>query len=105
WSGPSTFAAATQNISNLQPGTYKVVISESSGCSDNFSYTVKTPDVLKATADVGAISCNGGTATITVNATGGTAPYNGTGTFAVHAGSYSYTITDANGCTATVNGV
>jgi hypothetical protein len=60
--------------------------------------------VLTVAAEAGTISCNGGTTTITVSATGGTAPYNGTGTYTVRAGAYSYTITDANGCTATVNG-
>ena len=48
-----------------------------------------------------AILCNGGSATVTVSATGGTAPYTGTGTFSVLAGSYTYTVTDANGCTST----
>src|SRR5207248_7382633 len=35
---------------------------------------------------------------------GGTAPYTGTGTFIQLAGAYSYTVTDANGCTATASG-
>jgi uncharacterized membrane protein YedE/YeeE len=47
------------------------------------------------------ILCNGGTADVTVSATGGTAPYTGTGVFNVGAGTYTYTVTDANGCTAT----
>jgi hypothetical protein len=48
-----------------------------------------------------AILCNGGSSTVTVSATGGTAPYTGTGTFSVPAGTYFYTVTDANGCFAT----
>jgi hypothetical protein len=32
---------------------------------------------------------------------GGKAPYTGTGTFNVTAGTYTYTVTDANGCSAT----
>lgn len=49
------------------------------------------------------VTCNGGqNGTVTVNATGGTAPYTGTGTFSnLSAGTYTYTVTDANGCTAT----
>src|SRR5256885_6827241 len=42
--------------------------------------------------------------TVTVSATGGTAPYSGTGTFSVPAGTYSYTVTDAKSCTATTTG-
>ena len=41
---------------------------------------------------------------MTVSATGGTTPYQGTGTFSRSAGTYSYTVTDANGCTATTTG-
>lgn len=41
-----------------------------------------------------------GSATIT--ATGGTAPYSGTGTFPQPVGTQQYTVTDAAGCTATV---
>lgn len=56
---------------------------------------------LTASASAGTISCKGGTTFITVTASGGTSPYNGTGTFIVPAGSYIYTVSDANGCTAT----
>jgi hypothetical protein len=36
---------------------------------------------------------------VTVSASGGTEPYTGTGTFTKTAGNYSFTVTDANGCT------
>jgi gliding motility-associated-like protein len=45
------------------------------------------------------------TVDITVTAAGGVGPYTGTGTFSEGAGTYSYTITDANGCQATTNTV
>jgi len=48
--------------------------------------------------------CNGGSAVVTVSATGGTPGYTGTGTFSHAAGTYSYTVTDANSCTATTTG-
>ena len=51
-----------------------------------------------------AILCHGGNSTVTVSATGGTAPYTGTGTFSHAAGTYSYTVTDANSCTSTTTG-
>jgi hypothetical protein len=41
---------------------------------------------------------------VTVSATGGTPGYTGTGTFSHAAGTYSYTVTDANSCTATTTG-
>ena len=56
---------------------------------------------LSVTATAGIISVLGGTTSITISATGGTAPYTGTGTFSsLPAGTYNYTITDAKGCTA-----
>ena len=56
---------------------------------------------LSSTATAGKISCNGGSTTVTVSATGGTAPYTGTGSFVVTAGTYNYTVTDAKGLSAT----
>ena len=45
--------------------------------------------------------CAGGNGTVVVTASGGTGPYTGTGTFTVAAGApYSFTVTDANGCTS-----
>jgi hypothetical protein len=41
---------------------------------------------------------------VTVSASGGTGPYTGTGTVSHPAGTYSYTVTDTNSCTATTTG-
>jgi hypothetical protein len=41
---------------------------------------------------------------VTVSASGGTTAYSGTGTFSRSAGTYSYTVTDHNGCTSTTTG-
>ena len=60
---------------------------------------------MVASSTAGTIACNGGTTSVTVTATGGTAPYSGTGTFTVSAGAYSYTVTDANNCTSIVSGI
>jgi hypothetical protein len=62
-----------------------------------------TINCATASAVAGTITCYGGTTTVTVSATGGTAPYTGTGTFTVGAGTYEYTVTDANGCMSTVS--
>ena len=51
------------------------------------------------------ILCHGGTMLLNIDATGGTPGYNGTGLMTVSAGPYSFTVTDANGCSSTVSGV
>jgi parallel beta-helix repeat protein len=66
-----------------------------------FTSPATTP--LSSLATAGKISCNGGSTTVTVSATGGTAPYTGIGNFVVVAGTYNYTVTDAKGLTATSN--
>ena len=47
------------------------------------------------------ITCNGGTSSVTVTASGGTPPYFGTGIFTRTAGLNSFTVTDGAGVTAT----
>jgi len=105
WTGPVTFTSTAQNITNLQPGDYKVVITEKNGCTAYFTYKITSPAVLKAASNTGTITCNGGSTTVTVSGSGGTAPYSGAETFTVQAGAYSFTVTDANGCTATTTGL
>lgn len=58
---------------------------------------------LQASSYAAPITTAAGFTTIGVNASGGAAPYTGTGFFYVQAGTYSYTVTDANGCTATTS--
>ena len=69
-------------------------------CSSTQTITIGQPEQLVVSAEFTPILCNGGTSTVTVSASGGTAPYSGTGTFPVSAGTYTYTVTDANGCVA-----
>ncbi|MEO8149691.1 MAG: SdiA-regulated domain-containing protein [Bacteroidia bacterium] len=57
------------------------------------------PAIIVTATQGAAILCNGGTTTDTVTASGGTAPYTGTGAFTISAGTYTYSITDAHGCT------
>ena len=85
-------------------GTYTYTVTDANGCTASTSITVAQPTLLVATASVTTpISCNGGTATVTVGASGGTTSYIGTGTFTGQAsGPHTYTVTDFNGCSASV---
>ncbi len=85
-------------------GAYSYTVTDANGCTAVATGTISQPTVLSAASTAGTIACNGGTTTVTVTATGGTAPYTGTGTFTRSAGAYTYTVTDANGCTAVTTG-
>jgi hypothetical protein len=85
-------------------GSYSYTVTDANGCSSTTTGTVSQPSQLTASSSAGTIACFGGSTTVTVSATGGTAPYTGTGSFTASAGSYSYTVTDANGCSSTTTG-
>ena len=72
------------------------------GCTASGTVIVVQPTQLIASETHTAIACNGGTSTITISASGGTAPYTGTGTFSRRAGTFNFIVTDNNGCTDSV---
>lgn len=92
YSGTGTFSVSA--------GVQNYTITDANGCSSSTSITVSEPDALLASATAGTIKCSGATTTVTVTATGGTAPYLGAETFEVIAGTYTYTVTDVHGCTS-----
>jgi hypothetical protein len=109
---PYTFVwsngATTEDVSNLAAGTYKVVVIENLGCKDSLTITITEPStILSSSTTVTNATCNAGSnGSITLNVVGGTSPYsylwsNSATTkdlSGVVAGTYSVTITDANGC-------
>ena len=84
-------------------GTHTFTVTDANGCSESTTITITAPSSLTASATATAIACNGGSSSVTVSASGGTPPYTGTGTFSRTAGTYSFTVTDANNCTATTS--
>src|SRR5207249_6755087 len=64
-------------------GTYTLPVTDANGCTSIASGTITQPAAaLAASSTAPAIACFGGSSTVTVSATGGTAPYSGTGAFA-----------------------
>ncbi|MBP6181431.1 MBG domain-containing protein [Flavobacterium sp.] len=111
WS-PSGGTAAT--ASGLAAGSYTVTVTDANGCTATRNYTITQPSAIStATASQTNVSCNGGTnGSASVSPSGGTpgytyswSPSGGTAATAtgLAAGSYTVTVTDANGCTATRN--
>ncbi len=90
----------------LEPGGYAFVVVDANGCSTEVNVEVTGPQPLVVTADSPEIPCEGGEGSIVITAEGGTLPYTGTGTFDVTtAGIYPFTVTDANGCSTTIEAV
>lgn len=100
----------TQDISNVEAGTYAVTVTDGNGCTQTASFTVAEPLPLAIVGTAGNATCNGGNnGSITTAVTGGTAPYtyswNGSSVVTqnrtgLSAGSYTVTVRDAHGCTA-----
>lgn len=126
WTGPSIIPATAGNEDQtaLAGGAYSVTVTETvSGCTVVNNFTVNdTPPTINATLSGSATICAGSATDISVSITGGTAPYtvvidNGVGSKTNYnsndpisvspASTVTYNIvsvTDANGCTATLAG-
>gem|GEM_PF-1972442 len=111
WSNGGTGSS----ISGLSAGNYSVTVTDANGCTASASATVGQPAAaLSASASATNATCNGSaTGAVDLTVSGGTPSYsyawsNGASSQdlnAVSAGSYSVTVTDANGCTATASAV
>lgn len=105
--------ANTSTISGLTAGSYTCTVSDGSGCTAVQVVTVSQPQQLEGFITTQNANCgaNDGSAYLTIY--GGTAPFtilwsNGATTpniSGLGAGTYSATVTDANGCTFFTSGV
>jgi gliding motility-associated-like protein len=114
WSNATT----GQNLTNVAAGLYRVIITDSNGCTHDDSIVITQPAPLQATVTVRNIGgCNGaGTGSVTVHVTGGTPGAGGyiyswtpvasttDSVSGVPAGTYYVTVTDSVGCSITDSG-
>lgn len=111
---PSGGSGAT--ASNLCAGTYTCTVIDAAANTVTVSVTITQPPLLMVTtSSVTNVTCNGNdNGSITVSASGGTTPYtyswnpcylcgDNPQDWTLPAGCYTVTVTDANGCTASVS--
>jgi gliding motility-associated-like protein len=94
-------------------GTYTIRVRDANGCIAIRTVDVTQPALLTATAVATPATCAGNDGTVTVTATGGTAPYQyssdgvnfqPSNSFALAAGTYTIVIRDANNCSFSIPG-
>lgn len=105
WSTGST----NTTITNLSEGTYPVTVTDANGCENIDSAVVSAPPVIQIAPTAQDVVCYGeNNGSIQLNATGGAvslsyqwshnANLNSPNATSLTAGTYSFTITDANNC-------
>ncbi|MGK0364140.1 MAG: hypothetical protein ACI85O_001196, partial [Saprospiraceae bacterium] len=110
WSNAET----TEDLNNLSGGVYTVTITDDNNCQLIETETVISPDEITITALQGGTDCGGtNNISISLEVAGGTPDYlynwnNGTTTPTIENltfGTYTVTVTDANGCTQNIEQV
>ncbi len=108
----TTPVQTTQNATNLAAGTYTLTVTDANNCVQTSTSTVTQPTPITIVLTQTNVSCNGGSnGSITAVVQGGTPNYsfswNSTpvqttqNAFNLPAGTYTLTVTDANGCIRT----
>ncbi|MDW8273597.1 MAG: GEVED domain-containing protein [Chitinophagales bacterium] len=106
--------ATSDTIKDLAAATYTVIVSDSNSCKDTVVVNIGQPAPINITITKQNVTChNGNNGSITANVTGGTGAYtynwsNGASNTSntitqLNADVYSLTVTDANGCIATIS--
>ena len=118
WTPGNPSGDGTVSVTGLTAGTWTCTVTDANGCTTTRSFTITQPTAISLTTNSQTnVSCNGGSnGAASINTpTGGTGSYTynwtpgnptGDGTASVTgltAGTWTCTVTDANGCTATRN--
>ena len=106
WIGPNGFSSTSQDIYNLDPGSYEVTVVDANGNSAVETYIINEPPLLTASIIQSAIN-------LTANVSGGVSPYSylwNTGSadtlstiIPLANGIYSCEVKDKLGCVTTVS--
>ena len=109
WTSPNSFTSTSQNLTSILAGTYTLIVTDDSGCTDALTVLISQPSEIVVAVVTTPIICYGANnASINLSISGGISPYQvtwpnflATGTFQdnLSAGNYNIVITDASGCT------
>jgi gliding motility-associated-like protein len=97
-------AATTSSLTNVAAGTYTVTVTDANGCTRTATAVVNASPALVVQVNTTNASCTTGTGSTSILVTGGRTPYTfrwNTPTPPLTPGTYTVTVTDANGCTGT----
>ena len=106
--------ATTSNINDVPAGIYTITVTDAEGCSVSAEVEVDQAGVMiEIELDITNESCRGNDGQIEAKVSGGQAPYtyswnNGEATPTISGlqfGVFVLTVTDANGCTETIEGI
>jgi gliding motility-associated-like protein len=110
WNGSNTGSGSI--LTQLSKGTYRVKVLDDNNCDFDLSFDIIEPEILSATTIDSPTCPENNTGSILVDAKGGTAPYTYRWNLSpprdsqlieeLSAGIYSVTVTDANGCSLTL---
>lgn len=113
WTGPNGFTAAKEDLTNLAPGIYNLIVTDANGCQQPATATVEGINAPVVTPNVADVSCyNTATGSIRLDVTGeGVFIYSWTGPngfkasakdiSGLKAGSYKVVVSSEAGCTTT----
>ncbi len=104
--------ATTPNLSNLEPGSYTVTVSAGGACTQVATFTIANqPNNPSISQNVTPATCGQDNGSVNVTVSGGVTPYTfnwSNGSMSedltnILGGSYSLTVTGANGCSTTAS--
>ena len=118
WTGPNSFTSTNEDLTDLSPGTYTVVVTDANNCTDTESFIITEPEPISVSEILsdyngynisetgnrdGAIdiSVSGGSLSFTflwTTVDGSGLSENEEDQESLSAGTYNVTITDSNGC-------
>lgn len=115
WRNGTTVVGTTQSVSGLAAGTYTVTVTDATGCTGSSTATITSASSVTASATSTNANCsNSSNGSVSVTAGGGTTPFTYSWRNAANTvvgttssvsnlppGTYTVTVTDASGCTAT----